>query len=218
MELNNTQTELINILNDYHNHVTHGTFKELDKFTLEDISTVKTVRNFVRFNPDCLFRENLNGHMTGSTLIVNQDYSQTLLTYHRKLKKWLQLGGHADGQANIRDVAFREAIEESGIKNFDFIQFVSPETKLKMANSMLPFDVDCHFIPKHGKIEEHFHYDFRYLLVAWEYTYKLSYESIDLKWVPISDMALYTSEQSMMRLIEKLKYCKGKGLLSIPKR
>ena len=40
------------------------------------------------------------------------------MTHHRKLRMWLQLGGHADGEKNLFKVALREAEEESGIQSF----------------------------------------------------------------------------------------------------
>src|ERR1017187_5220435 len=76
--------------------------------------TADTIR-FVEEHADCFSRKQLSGHLTGSAWIVDAGRTRTLLTHHRKLDKWLQLGGHADGDPDLRAVALREAREESGL-------------------------------------------------------------------------------------------------------
>ena len=61
-------------------------------------------------------RENLEWHITGSLLIANQERTKVLLMFHKKLQLWLQFGGHADGETDIKNVAIREFHEESGIQ------------------------------------------------------------------------------------------------------
>ncbi|MCX6956055.1 MAG: NUDIX domain-containing protein, partial [Verrucomicrobia bacterium] len=78
--------------------------------------TVETIR-FVEAHEDCLLRSCMPGHLTGSAWIVSPDRTRTLLTHHHKLDKWLQLGGHADGDGDLLAVALREAREESGLVN-----------------------------------------------------------------------------------------------------
>ena len=72
---------------------------------------------FVEAEVECLERTCRPGHLTGSAWIVSPDRTRTLLTHHRKLGKWLQLGGHADGDPDLLAVALREAREESGLAN-----------------------------------------------------------------------------------------------------
>jgi len=69
----------------------------------------------VEAHADCLLRSCLTGHLTGSAWIVSPDRQRTLLTHHGKLDRWLQLGGHADGDPDLLAVALREAREESGL-------------------------------------------------------------------------------------------------------
>src|SRR5258707_15854513 len=65
---------------------------------------------FVERHEDCLRRSCGPGHLTGSAWIVSSDRTRTLLTHHHKLDKWLQLGGHADGDVNLLAAALLEAI------------------------------------------------------------------------------------------------------------
>ena len=60
------------------------------------------------------------GHFTGSCWLINKAGDKAALCFHKKLKIWLQLGGHCDGDENIANVAFKEAQEESGIKELAF--------------------------------------------------------------------------------------------------
>ncbi len=68
---------------------------------------------FVGEHSDCFKRSLLIGHITGSAWVVDRGRGMVLLTHHRKLNKWLQLGGHCDGDGDVRAVALREACEES---------------------------------------------------------------------------------------------------------
>ena len=84
--------------------------------------------------------------------IVRADGRRVLLTHHRKLGRWLQLGGHADGDRDLARVALREAEEESGLRGL----VVEPAI----------FDLDRHWIPERGAEPGHWHYDVRYVVRA----------------------------------------------------
>src|SRR5271168_5229239 len=103
--------------------------------------------------PGCFRRDSFPGHFTGSALVVNADGSQVLLHHHRKLDRWLQFGGHCDGDEDILHVARREALEESGVEGL-------------VVASERPFDLDIHEIPAHGGDPVHFHYDVRFMFIA----------------------------------------------------
>src|SRR5258708_920691 len=81
---------------------------------------IKELLNLEKHGERVFYRDFFPGHFTGSALIVDTALERILLTYHRKLDKWLQLGGHADGESRIWQVALREAQEESGIKEIYF--------------------------------------------------------------------------------------------------
>jgi 8-oxo-dGTP pyrophosphatase MutT (NUDIX family) len=104
---------------------------------------------------------------------------------------WIQLGGHADGDADVRHVAHREATEESGL-----VQLVPATEGL--------FDVDIHAIPARGDEPEHFHYDIRYAFRAMgSDRFTVTEESHDLAWIPVEDLSAYTDEISMHRMARK---------------
>lgn len=54
-------------------------------------------------------------HMTASAWVVSPDRSKVLMAYHNIYQSWSWLGGHADGQRDLRAVALREVCEESGL-------------------------------------------------------------------------------------------------------
>jgi 8-oxo-dGTP pyrophosphatase MutT (NUDIX family) len=164
-----------------------------------DESTVllDTIR-FVEAHEDCLCRTQLSGHLTGSAWIVNAAHTHTLLTHHRKLDKWLQLGGHADGDPDLLAVAMKEAQEESGL------------TKLRPVRSAL-FDVDRHWIPERKHEPAHYHYDLRFLIEADPHErLTVTNESKDLAWVELSRVPLLNPEESMARMVRKTagRFCR----------
>ena len=147
---------------------------------------------FVASEPDCLLRSNVQGHLTGSAWIVDSARRRTLLTHHLKLEKWLQLGGHADGDGDLLAVALREGTEESGL------------TRLRVVSTGI-FDVDRHWIPARKTEAAHWHYDLRFMLEANpdEPLVRAQNESKELAWVPLSDVTRLNSEESMARMVRK---------------
>ena len=114
---------------------------------------------FLEENEKCFHSNHPVGHFTASSLIVDKTFSRVLLTHHKKLNMWLQLGGHADGNSQIHETAMREAKEESGLTNIHFVNIDAlkdPEDN----DLPLPFDLDYHRIPKRKEMEAHIHYDF----------------------------------------------------------
>jgi 8-oxo-dGTP pyrophosphatase MutT (NUDIX family) len=152
--------------------------------------TADTIR-FVEAHPDCLLRSCGPGHLTGSAWIMSPDRSRTLLTHHLKLDKWLQLGGHADGDGDLLAVALREAREESGLS---LVRSVSREI----------FDLDRHWIPERKTDPGHYHYDLRFLIEADpREPLTISSESKDLAWVELERVTSLNPEESMARMVRK---------------
>jgi 8-oxo-dGTP pyrophosphatase MutT (NUDIX family) len=157
----------------------------------EEADTVARFIDFVSTQADCFERELAGGHVTGSAWVVNSDQTHVLLTHHRKLNKWLQLGGHADGDPDVFAVALREVWEESGLAD---VAFWSHEI----------FDLDIHTIPARGDEPEHKHYDVRIAMHAvGSEAYVVSDESHDLRWVPVTGLRALTQGESMLRMGRK---------------
>ena len=164
--------------------------RELDAH--ESARTAETIR-FVEAEPECLMRRCEPGHLTGSAWIVSPDRSRVLLTHHLKLEKWLQLGGHADGDGDLLAVALREAREESGLAG---VRAVSSQI----------FDVDRHWIPARKSDPGHYHYDLRFLLEADPRdALAISSESKDLAWVELDRVMQLNPEESIARMVRKTR-------------
>jgi len=136
-------------------------------------------------------RERLAGHFTGSAWLVDRSGSRVLLTHHRKLGRWLQLGGHADGEADLAAVALQEAREESGLRGLTLEPGV--------------FDLDRHWIPARGDVTAHWHYDVRFVVRAGDdEAFVVSEESLDLAWRDIAELvADPSSDESVQRMSRK---------------
>lgn len=141
---------------------------------------------------DPFVRDRLSGHFTGSAWVVSADGRRTLLTHHRKLDRWLQPGGHADGDRDLAQVALREAQEETGVHG------------LHLEDGAI-FDLDRHWIPERGAVPGHWHFDVRYVVRAGaDERFVVSEESHDLAWREITAVADDpASDESMRRMAGK---------------
>ncbi|HEU4361484.1 MAG TPA: NUDIX domain-containing protein [Mycobacterium sp.] len=71
---------------------------------------------FLDARPDACARECRPGHVTASTLVLDDTGARALLTLHPRLGRWVQLGGHCEAtDPGIVAAALREAGEESGV-------------------------------------------------------------------------------------------------------
>ncbi len=153
------------------------------------------ILHFARTHANPFNRSHLHAHLTSSALIVNADGTRTLLGHHRKLDKWLQLGGHGErGETCPEQVAMREAAEESGISGLQFHPVAAR-----------PFDVDIHQIPVHGDVPAHLHLDIRYLLVASSdaLPQRRPDEHRELRWFSWDEAQALDLDPSLVRLISK---------------
>ena len=148
---------------------------------------------FVKQNPACFERSLQIGHITGSAWVVDETGQFVLLMHHRKLDRWFQPGGHADGEWDILQVAMKEAQEETGLGSVEVV-------------SHSIYDVDVHLIPANAKDSAHFHYDIRFMLRANKsIPLRINNESKNLVWVPLEDVANYNNSESIMRMARKQK-------------
>jgi 8-oxo-dGTP pyrophosphatase MutT (NUDIX family) len=155
------------------------------------------IASLVSAHADCFHRTCRPGHITGSAWVVSPARDRVLLLHHRKLGRWLQPGGHADGDPDPAAVALKEATEETGLRS------------LRLASD-LPIDLDIHVIPARHAIDgtmiddAHEHHDVRFLVEA-DPTEPIvvSDESHAVRWFSIDEARSLTDEWSVLRLIEK---------------
>ena len=168
--------------------------KSVERYALRfpaEQAVVADFLSFVQAHENCFDRSLREGHVTGSSWIVDRPHKHCLLTHHKKLGRWLQLGGHADGDSQVMRVATREAEEESGLKQ---LALVSREI----------FDIDVHLIPEREQEPAHYHYDVRFLFEADKNEMLVvSEESNDLAWVPLASIEDYSCEESILRMVRK---------------
>ncbi|MCX6910948.1 MAG: NUDIX hydrolase [Verrucomicrobia bacterium] len=139
----------------------------------------------------CFLRSSFPAHFTGSALMVSADGQRALLHHHRKFDRWLQFGGHCDGDEDVLRVAPHEAREESGIEGL-------------AAVLTQPFDLDIHEIPANGGEPAHFHYDLRFIFIAPENaTGAVSEESHALRWFTPEEMLALPLDAGLRRLVAK---------------
>ena len=135
---------------------------------------------------DAAVRAARPGHLTGSAFVVDSSAERALLLFHTKLQRWLQPGGHADGDTNLAAVALKEATEESGIEG------------LRVWSD--PIDLDIHRVAP-PKEDPHLHLDLRYLVVAPPGAEPAgNEESQALRWVPEAELVTYDVDAGLLRL------------------
>ena len=144
---------------------------------------------FAKAQPDALLRTCEAGHFTGSALVVHPDRAHVLLLLHAKAGLWLQPGGHADGEADLGDVALREATEETGI---DGLVVRRPA-----------IDLDIHvFRPKVGP--PHTHLDVRYVVRSPSGELPPgNHESEAIRWVTADQLADFGVDEGLLRLTRR---------------
>jgi 8-oxo-dGTP pyrophosphatase MutT (NUDIX family) len=133
---------------------------------------------------DGMWRECSDGHITASALVIDPEGGRVLLTFHRKLRMWLQMGGHCEpGDTTLAGAALREATEESGIPGLRLLGEV-------------PVRLDRHLTPCA------WHLDVQYAAVAPAGAVEaISDESLDLRWYRYDEVA-EVADTSVARLLE----------------
>ncbi len=169
------------------------------RYRTTSISQSKVKLRFAAFansHRDVYLRTHAPGHFTASAWLVSQDGKRVLLTHHKKLGRWLQLGGHADGDQDLANVALREAEEESGLAGLTIIPDI--------------FDLDAHDIPARGVVgtrtyeAAHIHWDVRFVVRASVEDFSVSEESLALAWVDIATLAAdVNADASLVRMAKK---------------
>ena len=157
------------------------------------LDEARRIQGFMAAHEDCFERSCVTGHITGSAWLLNPVGDKALLLLHSKLQRWLQPGGHADGDTDACAVALKEAREESGIEGIELLRAEI-------------FDVDVHLIPARPQKGEpaHYHYDVRYLLRAPHEDFVCSDESDALAWLTAEELLARRGEldASVLRMVE----------------
>jgi 8-oxo-dGTP pyrophosphatase MutT (NUDIX family) len=146
----------------------------------------KRILGFLDVHPDALHRSCVEGHLTGSAMVVDPETRRFLLLLHAKVGRWLQPGGHADGDAALPAVALKEASEETGVEG------------LVVATPAIDLDVHEFVAPNEPR---HLHLDVRYLVLAPKGAQaSRNHESHDLRWVGLDEVGDYDLDPGTVRL------------------
>ena len=145
---------------------------------------------FIDAHPDALYRTCLEGHLTGSAAVIDPATRQVLLLFHAKVQRWLQPGGHADGDGNLARVALREAEEETGISG---LRVLTPA-----------IDLDVHVFHNAKVVEpDHLHLDVRHLVVAPAGAVPSgNEESEGLRWFGADELGALDLDEGTLRMVD----------------
>ena len=181
--------------------ITSGDERLRDSTRLDDVSAtiepltdpeqseaLQAMRLLLAQRPTPLDRRERPGHFTASALVVNAKRDRVLLLYHAKLRIWVQPGGHADGNANLKAVALSEATEETGIAG------------MRIWDSAIDLDVHRVYPPNE---DSHLHYDVRFLALAPpEAVVDANHESTAQRWAAPEELAALRVDPGLHRLAE----------------
>jgi 8-oxo-dGTP pyrophosphatase MutT (NUDIX family) len=163
-----------------------------EPFDAHEAAMLASTLAFVRTQEACFDRALECGHVTGSAWVVNTKRTQTLLVHHAQLDRWLQPGGHCDGNPDVMAVALQETLEETGL------------TATPVFTSL--FDVDTHQIPGRKGQPAHIHYDVRFLVEADDQSSPtVSEESHDVRWMPLESVKCLNTDDSVLRMVAKTR-------------
>ncbi|MER5739050.1 NUDIX domain-containing protein [Streptomyces sp. NPDC002262] len=137
-------------------------------------------------HPDGMYKPCGAGHLTSSALVIDPARGRVLLTLHKKLGMWLQMGGHCEeGDPTVEAAALREAAEESGITGLTLL----PGGPVRLDRHPIP--APCHW-----------HLDVQYAALApADAVAQISEESLDLRWYAYDEVA-GVADTSVVRLLE----------------
>ncbi|MDN3255051.1 8-oxo-dGTP pyrophosphatase MutT (NUDIX family) [Streptomyces sp. DSM 42143] len=135
-------------------------------------------------HPDGMWKACADGHITASAMVIDPSRERVLLTLHKKLRMWLQMGGHCEpGDTSLAAAALREGTEESGIAGLTLL----PGGPVRLDRHLTP----CAW-----------HLDIQYAALAPPGALEaISDESLDLRWFPYGEVRS-VADDSVVRLLE----------------
>ncbi len=183
-------------------HASRQLLEQLARHMCEDdaeAASITLTKKMIVQHEDIWLRSCTYGHITGSGLILDKVNERVLLMYHRKLQLWLQMGGHGEGELDPSHIALREAIEESALPDLTFFPF---------SKQPMFVDVDAHTIPARHDVPEHYHLDFRYLLLTSSpEKIRLPHaEAHDLRWYSFAEIPALPLKPATLRLVKKAEH------------
>ena len=149
----------------------------------------RTYLDHLAAHPDGMWKACGAGHLTAIALVIDPERGRVLLTLHRKLRMWLQMGGHCEPEdTTLATAALREATEESGIRGLTLL----PGGPVRLDRHPIP--APCHW-----------HLDVQYAATASPGAVeRISGESLDLRWFPYEEVA-GVADTSVVRLLESTR-------------
>jgi 8-oxo-dGTP pyrophosphatase MutT (NUDIX family) len=155
-------------------------------------AATRTARLIAALGDRAFGRDPTSSHVTASAFVVSTDRRQTLLMHHTKLDIRVQPGGHCDGETDVRAVALREVMEETGLSGL---------------TAMMPeiFDIDLHVIPARPGEPAHLHHDIRFVLEASPgEILRPNAESRALDWIALDRIGDYTNNPATLVIRDRI--------------
>lgn len=135
-------------------------------------------------HPDGMWKACAEGHITASALVIDPEQERVLLTLHKKIRMWLQMGGHCEpADDTVTAAALREATEESGISGLRLLPGGPVRLDRHHTPCALHLDVQYAALAPSGAVEA------------------VSEESLDLRWFAYDEVA-DVADESVVRLLE----------------
>lgn len=181
-------------------------YREIEKYKPYDEGEAverETILEYIKNNEDVLTRDNKIAHFTTSGWIFNKDKTKVLMIHHNIYNSWAWIGGHADGDDDLRHVVLKEVEEETGLTSVRFLTEDIYSIKIVTVNNHI----------KRGKyVGSHLHFDVEFALESDEndpIRIKED-ENSGVKWIKIEDIEKCVTEEKMIpiykKLTEKIKY------------
>ncbi len=171
-------------------------FKNYVPLNEQELTDQKLILDFIDTNSNALERTNLAAHVTSSAFVVNESMTKILFAYHKIYDSWAWVGGHADGNPDLLEVAIKEAMEETGIsKVTPYDDHIFTIDVIQVMNHM-----------KHGKyVPDHLHLNAAFLLIADEHdSLSINHdENSGVAWFDIHDVFNHVSEKRMISVYKK---------------